>query len=68
MSITMITPKSAAQKLHEKPAQAGIGLLLIALLLKTAVVVKIATYACLTLGLLFLWESFKQAQNVPTKD
>lgn len=61
-----MTPQQLAQHAKQHPTEVGAGLLLAGLLLKTAVVVKILCYACLTFGLIFLWEAFRAETNTPT--
>jgi hypothetical protein len=63
----MITPQEAAEKLQQHPVETGSAFIAVAILLKIAVLVKVIVYACLSFGLIFLWEAFKTQTKVPAK-
>jgi hypothetical protein len=55
----MITPQQAAEQLKQHPAEAGAAFIAVGILLKIAILVKVIIYACLSFGLIFLWEALK---------
>jgi len=57
MSVRM---QNLVETARANPAQSGVGFLIGAILLKSALIVKIVTYALLTLGFIFIWEALKQ--------
>jgi hypothetical protein len=60
--VPLPTPRQLTDLALEHPAHTGAGLLALAFLLKISFFIKLATYACLTLGAVFIWEAYKASK------